>query len=81
MDSLYHGCYYKNADGTNWFIAPRENRILRTNKCFWKDPCDIVSGVKMRSFSKNEQCASFSTVDKYYKDNEIKIIDSMSTYI
>ena len=47
MDHLYHGCYYKNADGTNRLTAPVEDCILQTSRCFWKDPGVVISGVKM----------------------------------
>ena len=77
MDRLYHGCCYKNADGTNRLTARAEDCILQTSRCFWKDPSVVISGVKMWSHAKTEPWVKFRTVDKYYKDKEILTTDIM----
>ena len=43
---IYHGCFYKNADGTNKIIRAGEECSVPTGECFWKDPCDVKNGVK-----------------------------------
>ena len=45
MAFIYHGCFTKNADGTNKFIGPGDKRPTPTAQCFWKDPKDVRSGV------------------------------------
>ena len=32
MDKIYHGCFYKNADGTNKIIVTGERRFAPTDK-------------------------------------------------
>ena len=49
MELIYHGCMIKNADGTNKIIRPGEKCLTLTAQCFWKDPQDVISGVKTRS--------------------------------
>ena len=49
MDHIYHGCFLKNADGTNKIIAAGDKCLVATGKCFWKDPSDVKHGVKTRS--------------------------------
>ena len=63
MQRLYHGCFLKNADGTNRIIAPGEKCLVATDKCFWKDPSDVVNRVKTRSQVKNEPAVEFKTFD------------------
>ena len=81
MDRLWHGCYYEIADGTNRIIASGENCLLRTNKCFWKAPCDVASVVKAKSHAKSKLTVSFQAVDTYYKRKDIKTIDFMEIHI
>ena len=70
MDCFYHGCYYKNADGTNRIVASGENCLLRMKKCFWKVPCDIRSGLKTRSRAKSELTVSFQAADSITKKGQ-----------
>ena len=49
MMLIYHGCFTKNADGTNNPIGPGEKCLTTTTQCFWKNPKDVRSGVKTRS--------------------------------
>lgn len=77
MYRLYHACYYKNADGRNRLIAPGKDCILRTSRCLWKDPGEVISGVKRDRAPKTKPCVNLRTVDKYYTDKEIKAIDIM----
>ena len=49
MAFIYHGCFTKNADGTNKFIGPGDKRPTPTAQCFCKDPKDVRSGVRTRS--------------------------------
>ena len=49
MAFIYHGCFKKNADGTNKFICPGDKRPTPTAQCFWKDPNNVRSGVRTRS--------------------------------
>ena len=46
MDKIYHGCFYKNADGTNKIIVARKRCFTPTDKCFWKDPNDVKTWSK-----------------------------------
>ena len=54
----YHGCFTKNADGTNKIIGPGEKCLIPTAQCFWKDPEDVRSEIKTRSQLKNQPTVS-----------------------
>ena len=43
---VYHGCFTKNADGTNKLIGPEEKSLIPAAQCFCEDPEDVRSGVK-----------------------------------
>ena len=72
MDKIYHGCFPKIADGTNRIIAAGEKCIVATNKCFWKEPCDVVKhGVKTRSRAYTEPSVDYkSLTTTILKENE-----------
>ena len=55
MDKIYHGCFNKNADGTNKIIVAGERCFEPTDKCFWKDPNDVKHEVKTRSDANRSQ--------------------------
>ena len=66
MDQIYHGCVYANADGTRKIMASGENVLVRTNKCFWKDPVDVVTQIKTHSMTKKELCVSRGVFNNYF---------------
>ena len=71
MDKIYHGSFPKNADGTNSIIAAGEKCVVATNKCFWKEPCDVVKhGVKTRSRAYTEPSVDYKSFDDYYIKRE-----------
>ena len=49
---IYHGCFYKNADGTNKIIKTGDECLVPTDECFWNDLCDVKHGVKTRQGKK-----------------------------
>ena len=51
-ERIYHGCFTKNADGTNKLLLKGENCLFSTNNPFWKYPEGIPTGVKTRSQEK-----------------------------
>ena len=56
MNLIYHGCFTKNADGTNKIILAGERCLYSTAKTFWKFLEDIeIVVVKVRSQTKREQ--------------------------
>ena len=57
MDCIYHGCDLKYSNGTNIIIGRNEKCFIRTNKCFWKEPCEITDVVRTRFQLKNEPIA------------------------
>ena len=65
---IYHGCFYKNADGTNKINKAGEKCLVPTDECFWKDPCDIKHGVKTRSRAKNEPRVTLKDLNRYYNE-------------
>ena len=67
MDRINHGCVYANADGTRKIIANGENCLVRTNKCFWKDPVDVVTRVRTRSMTKTKRCVSMHAFNYYFR--------------
>ena len=69
---IYHGCFYKNADGTNKIIKAGEKSLVPTDECFWKDPCDVKHGVKTRSRAKNEPKVTLKDFNRYYDE---KLVD------
>ena len=53
MNRIYHGCFTKNADGTNKIILAGERCFCPTSRPFWKFPEDILDlGVKTRTQNK-----------------------------
>ena len=69
---IYHGCFYKNADGTNKIIAASNKCLAPTDKCFWKDTCDVKHGVKRRSRAKNEPRVTLRDFNCYHDE---KLVD------
>ena len=47
MDCIYHGCFRKAEDGTNWIIGPGEKCLVPVSKPFWKYIEDIPSSIKL----------------------------------
>ena len=72
MDKIYHGCFYKNADGTNKVIAAGELCLTPTKKCFWKDPSHVKNGVKTRSLLTSSQLLAFEPLTSTGKRKVIK---------
>ena len=71
MNRIYHGCFTKNAGGTNKIILAGERCFCPTSRPFWKFPEDILDlGVKTPSQTKKEQqCVTKKTYDQYF-DNK-----------
>ena len=69
MNRIYHGCFTKNADGTNKIILAGERCLCPTSKPFWKYPEDIENvGVKTCSQTKREQqCVRKKAYNKYLR--------------
>ena len=59
MDKIYHGCFYKNADGTSKVIATGELCLTPAKKCFWRDHSNVKDGVKARSRANSEPIVGF----------------------
>ena len=70
MELIYHGCFTKNADGTNKLIGPGEKCLTPTAQCFWKDPKDVRSGVKTRSQSANQPTVSTEDYEYYFQKKQ-----------
>ena len=68
MVSLFHGCTYANFDGTRKLIDTSHKYLVRNDKCFWKDPCDVTTRIKTRSMTKNEGAVPLKIFNKYFKD-------------
>ena len=51
---IYHGCFRKNADGTNRIIANDEKCLTPTSRAFWKYIEDIPANVKTSSQYKSK---------------------------
>ena len=66
----YHGCFTKNAAGTNKLIGPGEKCLTHTAQCFWKDPEDVRSGVKTRSQLANQLTVSTEDYQYYFKKKQ-----------
>ena len=62
-NQIYHGCFTKNADGTNRIITVGERYLCLTSQPFWKFPEDILDlGVKTCSQTKKgQQCVTKET--------------------
>ena len=67
---MFHGCYYPNAGSTNKLIALEEECLLRTNRCFWKDPDDVNSHITTRSLTKSKLDVSWRVINNYYKGKQ-----------
>lgn len=65
MGCIYHGCFTKNADGTNRIIAKGMKCLTPTNECFWKDPVDVKNKIKTRSQTENQLMVDYKAFDDY----------------
>lgn len=79
MDCIYHGCDLKYSNGTNIIIGRNEKCFIRTNKCFWKEPCEITDVVRTRFQLKNEPIAHWKTVDNHFNQRINKTINDSVT--
>ena len=72
MNQIYHGCFTKNADGTNKIILAGERCLCPTSKPFWKFPEDIKNlRVKTRIQTKNrQQHVTKQTYDEYFANKK-----------
>ena len=61
---MYHGCFPRNADGTNRIIEKGTKCISPTYECFQKDQCDVPHDVKARSHTKNEPKNNYQTFSR-----------------
>ena len=68
MNRIYHGCFAKNADGTNKIILAREKCLCSTSKSFWKFLEDILDlGIKTRNQTKKgQQRVTKETYNQYF---------------
>ena len=65
---IYHGCFYKNADGKNKIIKTDDKCLVPTDECFWKDPCEVKHGVKTKTRVKNESRVTLKSFNRYYDE-------------
>ena len=70
MALIYHGCFTKNADGTNKLIGPGEKCLTPTAQCFWKDPKDVRFGVKTPNQSANQPTVSTEDYEYYVQKKQ-----------
>ena len=70
MVRLFHCFTYANFDGTQKLIDATYNYLVPNNKCFWKDPCDVITQIKTKSMTKNEGEVTLKIFNKYFKDKE-----------
>ena len=68
MIRLFHGCTYANFDGTGKLIHESHKCLVPTDKCFWKDACDVTTQTKVQSMTKNEGAVVLKIFKKYFKD-------------
>ena len=69
---IYHGCFYKNASGTNNIFKTGDKCLVPTGECFWRDPCDVKHGVKTSSRAKIEPMVTLKDFNRYYDE---KLVD------
>ena len=70
MELIYHGCFTKNADGTNKPIGPGEKCLTPTAQCFQKDPKDVRSGVRTCSQLDNQPTVTIEVYQYYFQKKE-----------
>ena len=68
---IYHGSFYKNADGTNKIIKAGEKYSVPTEESFWKDPCDVKNGLKTTSREKNEPVVQLKDFNRYLNEKRV----------
>lgn len=71
----YHGCATRYSDGTNEIIEKGEKCLIPTNKCFWKDPIDVLNAVITRFQLLNQSIAHWKTIHRYFEQSIKRIID------
>ena len=72
MDCVYHGFALNHTNSTNVIIGSNEKCLIPTNKCFWKDPNDVINAVRTRSQLKNLPIAHWKTIDHYFEQKILK---------
>ena len=68
IKDLFHGCTYANFDSTQKLIDASHKCLVPTDKCFWKDPCDITTQIATWSMTKNVGAVPLNVFNKYFKD-------------
>ena len=63
----------KHTNSTYAIIGSNEKCLTRTNKCFWKDPNDVLNAVRTRSQLENLTITHWKTIDRNFKQ-KIKMI-------
>lgn len=79
MDCIYHGCFTKNADGTNKIIGHDESCLVPSSKPFWKYTEDIPTGVKTRSQYNKQPLVKVREFDTYFQNKNKKDIKQWET--
>ena len=70
MEPIYHGCYFRNADGTNKRIRIGKKSLVPTNECFWIGQRDVKNEVKTRSCTKSELFIGQKTIEQHQKQKQ-----------
>ena len=79
MTNIYHGCFRKNADGTNRIIANKENCLVPTSRAFWKYIEDIPAGIKTHSQYKRQKLVDCRAFDTYFRNKNREDIERWET--
>ena len=64
-NKVFHGCANKNKDRSNKLIKKNKGCITPTDQPFWKCPCDVPHGVRIRSKEKKKKKATLRDYNKY----------------
>lgn len=67
-DKIYHGCFYKNEDGTNKLILKAEECLMPTNNPFWKSSMHVPDIVRTRSQEIRQKTISVSVFNQYFRN-------------
>ena len=75
MYRIYHGCFKKNADGTNRIVANSEDCLVPSSRPFRKHIEDIPDGVRTHSQHKRQKLVTRHKFETYFHKKTRKTLN------
>ena len=80
MNRIYHGCMWKNADGTKWLTVAGGKCLVSTAKPYWKYPKDLPTPkVNSRTQYNKQPLVTHRVFNTYFRNKVKKDIERWET--